>query len=257
MTGERGGTTVELDSDRFASSYRVRFDESTPAGMLRTSGLLRYAQDIAWMHSEALGFDRAWYAERGLAWLVRAADVTVLAAVPMGTSLAVTTQVVGHRKVWARRRAEFRLPSGDLAGAVLTDWVMIDGRGRLARVPEVIALRFPAPMTIDPLLRVGLPAPPADARRRSFAVRPQELDPIGHVNNAVYLDWVEESQLLLGATDAANALAAIPRRYRLEYAAAAEAGALLEAVTWRHGDAWAHSIRSDGGAELLRALVGG
>lgn len=257
MTGQRGGTTVEVGSDRFASSYRVRFDESTPAGTLRTSGFLRYAQDIAWTHSEALGFDRAWYVERGLAWLVRAAEVTVLAAVPMGTSLAVTTQVVGHRKVWARRRAEFRLPGGELAGTVLTDWVMIDGRGRLARVPAVFEARFPAPMTNDSLLRVDLPAQPAEARRRILVVRPQELDPIGHVNNAVYLDWVEESHLLFGSPDAADALDAVPRRYRLEYAAAAEAGRSLEAATWRHGEAWAHSIRSDGGAELLRALVGG
>lgn len=257
MTGQRGGTTVELGSDRFTSSYRVRFDESTPAGTLRTSGLLRFAQDIAWMHSEALGFDRAWYLERGLAWLVRAAEVTVLAAVPMGTSLAVGTQVVGHRKVWARRRAEFRLPDGELAGTVLTDWVMIDGRGRLARVPEVFESRFPAPMTNDPLLRVELPTPPQSAAHRALIVRPQELDPIGHVNNAVYLDWVEESHLALGSTDAADALDAVPRRYRLEYAAAAEAGTLLDAATWRHGEGWAHSIRSDGGTELLRALVGG
>ena len=50
------------------STYRVRFDEAGPDGLLRASGLLRYAQDVAWMHSEALGFDRAWYRERDLAW---------------------------------------------------------------------------------------------------------------------------------------------------------------------------------------------
>ena len=58
---------------RFAASYRVRFDESVPTGTIRTSGLLRYAQDVAWMHSDALGFDRDWYQARSLTWLVRAA----------------------------------------------------------------------------------------------------------------------------------------------------------------------------------------
>ncbi len=33
-----------------------------PDGRLRTSGLLRYAQDLAWIHSASRGFDRAWYA---------------------------------------------------------------------------------------------------------------------------------------------------------------------------------------------------
>jgi hypothetical protein len=40
--------------------------------------LLRYAQDVAWFHSASRGFDRAWYAERGLTWLVRTAEVSVL-----------------------------------------------------------------------------------------------------------------------------------------------------------------------------------
>ena len=46
--------------------YRVRFDEAGPDGHLRTSGLMRYAQDVAWQHSAALGFGRDWYLERGL-----------------------------------------------------------------------------------------------------------------------------------------------------------------------------------------------
>ena len=37
--------------------------------------LLRYAQDLAWFHSASRGFDRDWYAERGLTWLARAAEV--------------------------------------------------------------------------------------------------------------------------------------------------------------------------------------
>ena len=50
----------------YLAGYRVRFDEAGPDGLLRTSALMRYAQDIAWRHSEQLGFDRDWYASRGL-----------------------------------------------------------------------------------------------------------------------------------------------------------------------------------------------
>ncbi len=38
--------------------YRVRFDEAGPDGFLRTSVLLRYAQDVAWHHSASRGFGR-------------------------------------------------------------------------------------------------------------------------------------------------------------------------------------------------------
>ncbi|MDQ2965897.1 MAG: thioesterase [Chloroflexota bacterium] len=237
------------------ATYRVRFDESTPAGLARTSALLRYAQDVAWAHSEALGFDRAWYAERGLAWLVRAAEFEVLAPIPLGSPLGVVTTVVGHRRVWARRRGEFRL-GGALVAWVHTDWVLIDARGRITRVPEVFGATFPAPLSNDTLGRVALPAAPADVSRSSFRVRPHELDPMDHVNNAVYVDWLEESVLAAGGADGSGvaSIGRIPRRYRLEYAAAAPPDAELETETWPEGEGWAHRTTA-GGSDVLRARI--
>ena len=74
-----------------------------------------------------------------------------------------------------------------------------------------------------------------------------------HVNNAVYLDWLEES--IADVTDGA-ALAALPRVYRLEYAASAAPGSTIEAVTWRDGPAWLHR-ETAGGTQLLRARFEG
>lgn len=253
--------TDPATANSHSATYRVRFDESTPAGLARTSALLRYAQDVAWAHSEALGFDRAWYAERGLAWLVRAAELEVLAPIPLGSSLEVTTSVVGHRKVWARRRGEFRLggPAGDLVAWVHTDWLLIDARGRITRVPAIFGTTFPAPLSDDTLGRVPLPTTPSDAARSRFRVRPHELDPMDHVNNAVYVDWLEESVLAAGAAGAADlggfaSIGRIPRRYRLEYAAAAPADVELETETWRDGAGWAHRITADG-SDVLRARL--
>lgn len=241
------------DTSRHDTKYRVRFDEAGPDGLLRASGLLRYAQDVAWMHSEALGFDRAWYRERDLAWLVRAAEVHIGVGIPMGTTVSASTEVVGFRKVWARRRAAFKV-GGDEVATVLTDWVLVDGRGRLTKLPDDFAVRFPGSGTLDGLLRVALPASPPAAVTRSFGVRPHELDPMDHVNNAVYLDWLEES--VVAATADRASLEALPRVYRLEYAASAGPGATIDAVTWRDGGGWAHR-QSAGGIELLRARLDG
>ena len=56
---------------RIERTYRVRFDEAGPDGSLKSGGYLRFAQDLAWIHSESGGFGRDWYSERGLTWLVR------------------------------------------------------------------------------------------------------------------------------------------------------------------------------------------
>ncbi len=128
-------------------AYRVRFDECGPDSVVRSSALLRYAQDVAWVHSERMGFDRAWYAERDLAWVVRAAELAILEPVQLGQTVELSTAVIGFRKVWARRRTEGRLHDGRLVLWGHTDWVMTDVvRGLPGRVPP----EFPGVFDVPP-----------------------------------------------------------------------------------------------------------
>jgi acyl-ACP thioesterase len=100
---------------------------------------------------------------------------------------------------------------------------------------------------------VPLADPPADAATSQFAVRPQELDPMDHVNNAVYADWLDEQVLAAGGVADVRA---IPRMARLEYAKAAEAGSTVDAVTWRdEDDGWSCRIADAAGTDLLRARL--
>jgi acyl-CoA thioesterase FadM len=237
--------------------YRVRFDECGPDGVVRTSALLRYAQDVAWIHSERLGFDRAWYADRGLAWVVRAAELGVLAPVSLGDTLAITTSITGFRRVWARRRTEARLDGGAVALWGHTDWVMTDARGAPGRVPPEFPARFAVPPGSFEPGRVPLPSTPASAVRLSIRVRPQDIDPMGHVNNAAYLDYLEETVLAAGD---GGATGGVPRRVRLEYVQPAAPGALLAAAAWPHGDeagtGWAWRLtESDDGPDLARGRI--
>ena len=247
---------VEGVDNGFATGYRVRFDEAGSDGRIRTSALLRYASDIAWRHSEDLGFDRTWYTERGRWWVVRAIDLEVLAPITMGTTLRLATAVIGHRPIWARRRGEFRLPDGTLAALALADWVIVDERGRILRIPVDFGDAFPNPELDGEIIRVSKPAAPvapADAERLSIHVRPQDLDPMGHVNNAIYLDWIEEAIASAGDPDATTA---VPRRIAIEYAASAEPGDALAATTWREDDAWwVRLTRVGDGAVLARARL--
>src|SRR2546421_11450211 len=86
LTGAADRPVAGIDNG-FVAGYRVRFDEAGPDGRIRTSALLRYAQDVAWRHSEALGFDRQRYVDRGLWWVVRAVDLEVLWPVGMGRTI--------------------------------------------------------------------------------------------------------------------------------------------------------------------------
>ena len=246
--------TQPREPDTCSASYRVRFDEAGPDGRVRTSVLLRYTQDLAWYHSAARGFGRSWYAERGLTWLVRAAEIEVLRPVRVGSELTGTTRVTGSRRVWARRRTDFQDAAGDTVAEVRIDWVLLDVRGAPTRIPPEFDPIFGMQQGPIELARVDLPPAAADADRARFDVRPQELDPMDHVNNAVYADWLEERVIAAGGRDDVRAL---PRLARLEYARAAEAAATVTADTWRHTDgSWACRI-ADAGGDLLRARLSG
>ena len=231
-------------------AYRVRFDEATPHSLARTSALLGYVADVAWHHSEVLGFPRAWYRERGLAWLVRAIDLDLGAPIHDGDELHVSTRIAGFRRVMCRRRSELRAADGTVVGEVSVDWAMTDGR-----VPVRIPIDFTeipgvdlAPFTPP---RVDLPPAPPGVVGRPLVPRLRELDPQGHVNNAVYLDWMDEAIEIADGADDARAAA---RRYRLEYLRPAAPDASLRSTAWREAGGWAWRLADDVG-DLLRGRL--
>ncbi|HTC86060.1 MAG TPA: acyl-ACP thioesterase domain-containing protein [Candidatus Acidoferrum sp.] len=248
---------TDVEQARAVVPYRARFDECGPDAALRAAALLRWAQDIAWIHSERLGYGREWYAERDLAWVVRGLHLVVRQPIPMGMNAEVTTRVTGFRKVMARRRTDVVLPDGTLAAWGYTDWVMTDTRRAMpTRVPADFPGRFAVPPGAFDPVRVDPPPAPPDATRSSLTVRPQELDPMAHANNAVYVDWLEEAIAEAGGS---GALATRPRTYRLEYLVSAAPGQDLVAEVWPAGDAqtWHHVLRSatGAGAPLLKATI--
>jgi acyl-ACP thioesterase len=232
-------------------TYRVRFDECGPDGGLRRSGLLRYAQDAAWVHSDGAGFGRDWYAERRLTGLVRSIELHVAERPVYGERLAVTTEIVGWRRVWARRRTTVERDDGARVADALTDWVLIGPRGQPVRVPEEIRSHFPSEVPLFHPQRIAASAAPPGAQRREFEVRDAELDPMAHVNHAVYLDYFEADLRAAGAGTALDDSG--PVRFHLDYAASAEPGDRLAGTAWRDGQGWAYTLASLRSGDLLRA----
>jgi acyl-ACP thioesterase len=249
LTGQDARPVDGVDNG-YLAGYRVRFDEAGPDGNLRTSALLRYAQDVAWRHSEHLGFDRAWYQERGLGWVVRGVELELAEPIPLGTTLRVSTAVVGHRRIWARRLGECRFANGRLAARVTTDWVLLDGRGRIVRIPDDFGVAFTNPEAKSEILRLS-PETAEPAARHELAVRPTDLDPIDHVNNAVYVDWLEDALQAKGWTH--GAAGPTPGTLRIEYLASAARGDGIEIDIFGAPETWRARIARSGGAELVRA----
>jgi acyl-ACP thioesterase len=241
--------TVERRIER---TYRVRFDEAGPDGYLRSSGFLRFAQDLAWIHSESAGFGREWYRERRLLWVARAIELDLLAPVAYSHDLDVSTELTGFRRVWARRRSEFK-PAGEerIIAVAITDWVLITEEGRPVRPPQEILDVFGSDYGVFTPLRIEAPTAPHSASPREFRPRRSELDPMAHVNSAAYLDYMDEQ--FLGPERIRHGLP-VPRRYRAEFLASAEAGDKVMGRGWNEDSAWLYQLWGDE-RELFRARL--
>ncbi|MGA3058235.1 MAG: acyl-ACP thioesterase domain-containing protein [Candidatus Limnocylindrales bacterium] len=237
---------------RIVRPYRVRFEEATANETVRTAIYLAWVADIAWQHSTELGFGRQWYADRGLYWLVRAIQLDVLRPTPTYAEVVVSTRVLGYRRVAARRESEVRDPSGELVARLQIDWVMTNERGIPTRVPQEFRRFVAAETPPFEMHKVTLPATPPGAFERHIRVGRRDLDPLDHVNNSVYVDYLEE---VLEAAGQGPLLEATPRRYVLDFAASAARDEPLIGRAWPQNGGWACRLNREDGTEVFRARV--
>ena len=239
---------------RIVRPYRARFEESTSKETIRAAIHLAWVADAAWQHSTLVGFSREWYEAQNLVWLIRAIRLDVLRPIAPYSTVMVSTRVAGFRRVASRRESEVFDPSGELLARVQIDWVITNARGIPTRIPAEF-LRFVADgASTFEMLKVCLPEAPSSAVERRFHVRRRDLDPMDHVNNSVYLDYFEEALDLAGQGDL---LGVTPRRYEVEYLAAAAHGEPLVDRVWPHDGGWAYRLSREDGTELFRARLAG
>jgi acyl-CoA thioesterase FadM len=168
--------------------------------------------------------------------------------------------VVAMRRAWARRVSEFRLPDAALAATARIDWIMTDRDGRPARIPEALTAAFPLPGRSQTPRRVELPGPSgrpdasgsATEAGIAVVVRRSEVDPMRHLNNAVYLDHLEEA---VAAAGGAALLDSCPRRYRLEFLLPALPGARLTGRAWSMAGGWGYLLAGEDGTAQFRGVV--
>ncbi len=230
--------------------YRVRFDEATPSETVRAAVILGWVADVAWQHSTLIGFDRAWYTSHGLTWLVRAIALDVLAPIAPYQTVLVSTRVIGYRRVAARRESEIRDERGELLARAEIDWVMVNERGVPCRLPDAFFQFLSGEGTAYEMHKCPLDAAPAHAVEGRFHVRRRDLDPMDHVNNSVYLDYLEQG---LAKAGQGALLERLPRRYVLEFLNSAARDEGLVGRAWAEGTDWRYRLSREDGTDVLRA----
>jgi len=229
-------------------TFPIRFYECDAHGHVNNANYLRYMQEAAFGASAAAGYDFAKYDELGQSWLIRETEIEFLAPLVYGDRLTIKTWVDDFRRVRSRRMYEFYKNGGDeLVARANTDWVYLDTATKQPVViPEALKVAFfPEGVPTQAGKRTRFPEPPPPPYgvfTTTRRVEWRDIDGVGHVNNAVYLSYIEDAGTQVSCAFgwpirrmSEAGFAIIPRKHHIEYLQPALMDDELEIRTWVSG----------------------
>jgi acyl-CoA thioester hydrolase len=178
----------------------------------------------------------------GRHWLAYETEIEYFHSLRYGNEVAVKTWVENFRRVRSLRRYDI-FKGQELAARAGTDWVFMDTKTlRPATIPRHVVDAYSQGKDVSPAPRHESPppsAPPENVYQLRRRVEWRDVDSAGHVNNAVYLDYVADCDAQVGRAygwpiarvrEAGHNI--LPRQHHIEYKTPAVLGDELEISTW-------------------------
>lgn len=223
-----------MDKPHFIQNYAVRYDDCNLREEVTPAAVLRFLQDIAGLHASQLDI------LGGGTWIARRTIINFHAPVLARSNLQVLTYPQGHTRILGQRSYEVRLL--DEAGLIQTEpvltartlWVWLNPNGRPKPIPADILTKL-HPNGFEPAQgEIEWPAFPAREPLRTAAkVRFSDIDIVGHMNNAAYVQLLDDAAWEV-SQQRPETLENLPRplSYDIEYLASAMFGEEVEILTW-------------------------
>ncbi len=252
----------------FTWQFEVRSYELDASGHVHHAVYSNYLEEGATRASTDAGYSYHWYMDRHRAWVIRKMIIRYLTPLRHGDQVILRTWVSDFSRIYSHREYDLRLlPDNRPVVRARAKWVYIDlDDMRPMRIPAEMEANFdPSGEQEDIEVRPRGATPLEDgpsyvSRRR---VQRYELDPAGHVNNAVYLNWFEQAMVDALASVGWSGerlreigLGMVQVAHEVDYLRPALDGALLQIVS-RPTElaatmgAWQHEVRQAESGDVL------
>lgn len=205
----------------YIDTLQVRSYEVGSNGMVTPATILRYLEQLATSASSALGFSHQWYEEHATAWFVR--EMTLLLGDLPGIEerIGMATWVSDARRVQAQREyALWNEGAARMVARARARWAFVDvERGLPHRIDEELAARMPVIPIAMRSRRIPLNGAETQERHTMrLTARSYEVDVQQHINNCVYVDWLNEAlQRTLSSRHDIETQTLRARYYHIEY----------------------------------------
>ena len=224
--------------------FRVRHYECDIYGYLNNVNYLRYMQEVALDASADVSWTVERYQSIACQWLIRETDIEYLQPLLWNDEVRITSYVIDFRRVQSRRRYEFhRVSDGELVARADTNWVFLNMETlRPTTIPDEMVKDF-APDGL-PEVEAAEKFPEAVAQADDvFSIQKRvewrDIDTMGHVNNAAYMNYCEDISTQVGRDVGWSmqrmmdeGFALVMRRFRILYLEPALLDDEVEIKTW-------------------------
>lgn len=174
---------------RFELYETVRYSQTDGKLRLTVPALLDYFQDVATLQAEEAGVSAAALAKRNLAWFLISWNVEIT-RLPVHAEkvIAGTFPYYFHSRLGSRN-CYLKTPDGEWLAKADCLWAMMDReKGRMIPIPDDVAQAYETEEKL-PMEYFGrrIDLPEGMTAGEPIAVRAENIDYHGHVNNSQYI----------------------------------------------------------------------
>lgn len=177
----------------YSASKKILADDVNMLRELRTSVFLRAVQEASIAHTEALGAGRDKTLDKGALWIIVRLKAQINRMPEYDEKVVIRSWPGATMHVLFPRYYELLSENGEVLVRASALWMLMDERTRKMAFPEKYGVRLPAVRTGSEL---PLPTGVADGEAESTFLHPvrfSDVDINGHMNNARYVDAVEDA----------------------------------------------------------------
>jgi acyl-ACP thioesterase len=180
--------------DIWKESYPVGFTAVDESGGLTLAAAFDYFQEAAIRHAEDLGVGRGPMSALGQGWVLSRVSVAIRRRPRQTEGITVRTWPRGWEKLFALRDFDIQDEAGTVLAGARSCWLIVDMEKRRPLRPQATMNQLPLNEGLDALADGGrgLEAPPVAEKAAERTAAYSDIDFNGHMNNARYVQWVQD-----------------------------------------------------------------
>jgi len=180
--------------DFWETSFSLRFGDIDRSDRLTLSATFNYFQEVAINHAESIGIGRDAMAKSGQVWILSRMSVVLYRRPTYRENITVRTFPIGWEKLFALREYDIRDSSNEAIVRGSSSWIILDIEKRRPIRPQTIMEKIALNKSLATLPggAIGIPAQENLQKIGERKALFSDIDYNGHVNNARYINWIED-----------------------------------------------------------------